>query len=369
VSGPAGALERLPIGAAVVSSERLVAANDRFARILRTTPDRLAGMPLGDLLAPDDATELAGRITGAVREGSEVADAGPDDDEAAPATWMPVAGVAPDTAPWTGQLTVGEGVASEAGQGRIALLVPGHPPLEITPGQAPENQPGPQGPWDRFELDRVLSHDARGGLRGVKSFLTLLERDLGDALAGQAAEFYGTAAAAAGRTDQMLERLVALLRLSIRPLTLAPVPVESVLTDAVSRSLDTFPGDEPGLVAGPLPTVWANRMLLVELLGELITNARKFADGPVDVRLTAEETGRWVELVLHDDGPGVDPDLVEDAFSPFRLLQPKGRYPGVGMGLPMVREGFRAQGGACRIESTAGPGTTVRARLALASSS
>jgi signal transduction histidine kinase len=208
----------------------------------------------------------------------------------------------------------------------------------------------------------------------VKSFLTLLERDLGDALAGQAAEFYTTAASAATRTDLMLERLVALLRLSIRPISLAPLAVEDVLVDAVARSTEIFPGDPPGLVAGPLPMVWANRTLLVDALAELLTNARKFADGPVEVQLTADQQGRWVYLRLHDDGPGVDPDLAEDAFTPFRLLQPKGRYPGVGMGLPTVRESMRAQGGHCRIEAapTPGPetsGTTVVIRLALATPS
>lgn len=360
MSGPAGALERLPVGAAVVSGDRLVAANDAFARIVRSTPDQLAGIPLPDLLAPDAADELIGRIT------SEGDPAEPDADETDEPAWRDVAGIAPDTAPWTGQLTVGDGVASDTGPGRIALLVPGRPTLEIAPGGQPTATRGPRGSWDRFELDRVLSHDARGGLRGVKSFLTLLERDLGDNLTGQAAEFFGTAAAAATRTDQMLERLVALLRLSTRPLALAPVAIESVLVDAVGRSIETFPGEEPRLVAGSLPSVWANRTLLVEALGELLTNARKFADGPVEVHLTAELSGRWVEVLLRDDGPGVDPDLVEDAFSPFRLLQPKGRYPGVGMGLPVVRESFRAQGGACRIDPSGGPGTTVRARLALA---
>jgi nitrogen-specific signal transduction histidine kinase len=370
VSGAAGALERLPIGAAVVTDEQLVAANDAFARVLRTTPDRLAGTRLGDLLAPEDAELLVRRLT-ADPDVAHLADPDPGDGDgdpppAAEPAWLPVAGVAPDTAPWTGQLTVGDGVGSEAGAGCIALLVPGSPTLSIsTTGQEPPLA-GPDGPWDRIELDRVLSHDARGGLRGVKSFLTLLERELGDALAGQSAEFYATAASAATRTDLMLERLVALLRLSIRPLTLTPVAVEDVLLDVVTRSTDAFPGEAPALVAGSLPRVWANRTLLVEALAELVTNARKFADGPVELRLTAEQVGRWAYLCLHDDGPGVEPSLAEDAFTPFRLLQPKGRYPGVGMGLPTVRESLRAQGGHCWIDASDGPGTTVRCRLALA---
>jgi signal transduction histidine kinase len=65
-----------------------------------------------------------------------------------------------------------------------------------------------------------------------------------------------------------------------------------------------------------------------------------------------------------DDGPGIEPRLAEDAFRLYRLLQPKGRYPGIGMGLPLARRRIEVQGGRLWIEAAEGRGTTVVLRLA-----
>jgi signal transduction histidine kinase len=104
----------------------------------------------------------------------------------------------------------------------------------------------------------------------------------------------------------------------------------------------------------------------VEAVTELVTNARKFADGAVHIAIDATPIGGWTYVRLRDDGPGVEPQLAEDAFLPFRLLQPKGRFPGVGMGLPLCRQILRAHGGRCWIEALEPPGASLALRLATA---
>lgn len=67
--------------------------------------------------------------------------------------------------------------------------------------------------------------------------------------------------------------------------------------------------------------------------------------------------GAYVEIACTDTGPGMTPDVLARAFEPFFTTRPVGQ--GSGLGLPQVH-GFAAQsGGAARLESAAGAGTTV----------
>lgn len=67
--------------------------------------------------------------------------------------------------------------------------------------------------------------------------------------------------------------------------------------------------------------------------------------------------GAYVEIACTDTGPGMTPDVLARAFEPFFTTRPVGQ--GSGLGLPQVH-GFAAQsGGAARLESVVGAGTTV----------
>jgi signal transduction histidine kinase len=67
--------------------------------------------------------------------------------------------------------------------------------------------------------------------------------------------------------------------------------------------------------------------------------------------------GNYVVLSIRDSGTGMEKATLERAFEPFFTTKDIGS--GSGLGLPMV-QGFAAQsGGAVRIRSTPGKGTTV----------
>lgn len=359
IGDSAAVLDALPLGAGVLDDGVLAAVNAAFCQVLRADREQLIGRPLTDLLGPEETATFTARLHGATTE----PDASEEVESDKERLWSDVAGVAPDGAPWIGELAVAEAVDPAH---RVVLLAVTGPPIMVEGHPAEVGERAHACPWESLELDRILSHDVRGGLRGVNSFLTLLGRELGDDRTQQVAEYLDTAAAAGSRTDIMVERLVNLLRLSLRQVTLAPTPLTDLLDAAVSRSVDQLSGHAPTLEAEALPTVWASRPLLLDCLTELVTNARKFAERPITLRVSATTTGPWAYLRFDDDGPGVEPNLAEDAFLPFRLLQPKGRFPGVGMGLPLCRQITRAHGGLCRIEPHEPPGATVVLRLATA---
>jgi two-component system sensor histidine kinase PhoQ len=98
---------------------------------------------------------------------------------------------------------------------------------------------------------------------------------------------------------------------------------------------------------------------LMEVLGNLLDNACKWCRQKV--RLAARRPEAGLELTVEDDGPGMDPTLVE------RLLERGARadetVPGHGIGLAMVRDIVTAYAGRIAIERSALGGAAVIVRF------
>lgn len=128
------------------------------------------------------------------------------------------------------------------------------------------------------------------------------------------------------------------------------------------------------------PNVWPVRVDANELdlaLVNLALNAHDAMPSGGELRLRACNAeaadkeglqnlapGDYVLLTVSDDGMGMDPALVEHAFEPFFTTKNVGQGPG--LGLSQVH-GFATQaGGAARLASTPGVGTTVSLLLPVA---
>jgi PAS domain S-box-containing protein len=123
------------------------------------------------------------------------------------------------------------------------------------------------------------------------------------------------------------------------------------LTTSVSPDLpDTLLGDEPRL-----------RQILINLLG----NAIKFTDsGSVQVRL-ARIDDQWWAMEVRDTGSGIPADARQYIFEPFRQVDGSitREYRGTGLGLSIVKSLVELMGGAIRLESEVGRGSTFTLTL------
>ena len=109
---------------------------------------------------------------------------------------------------------------------------------------------------------------------------------------------------------------------------------------------------------------------LRQILLNLITNAIKFTEPGGTIHVNAERAGDGICLRVADTGIGIASENLPRVFDPFFQVDQGGtrKYPGVGLGLSIVRDAVLAMNGETGIESEQGKGTTLTITLPCADS-
>jgi signal transduction histidine kinase len=103
-----------------------------------------------------------------------------------------------------------------------------------------------------------------------------------------------------------------------------------------------------------LPVLMMQRGHLMEVLVNLIQNAREAIVGKGQIRITARSDQDHVVIVtVADDGPGIPKAKLDKIFQPYFTTKEKG----TGLGLSIVKHNIELYGGTVRVESELGKGT------------
>jgi len=89
---------------------------------------------------------------------------------------------------------------------------------------------------------------------------------------------------------------------------------------------------------------------IIQVLRNLLANARSFSPPDGAVLIDCRQDGRWIELTISDQGPGI-PEGKEDAiFGRFYSDRPEGEKFGThsGLGLSISKQIIEAHGGSIR---------------------
>lgn len=213
------------------------------------------------------------------------------------------------------------------------------------------------------EFAFFLSHELRQPLASIRANLTLLDEELPDA----------TRRAARARLERAAQQMEALIEaelqvahLSRKEETWRPVPLRSVVGEALSV-LEAELRDARACVAvGDLPLVDGHPLQLQQLFVNLLRNAVLYRRHEVPLRVDvhgerAGSPGR-VRIRIADNGRGFRPDQAERIFELFE----RGGFaegPGVGLGLAICRRIAVRHGGWVTAAGAEGTGAVFEVEL------
>jgi signal transduction histidine kinase len=150
-------------------------------------------------------------------------------------------------------------------------------------------------------------------------------------------------------------------------LALHPEPVDpDVLIEEVVRSFDVAATTAGVTVRtelpADLPILDVDPVRIREVLANLLGNAIRHTPAGGSVTVTASIADPWLEVLVADTGPGIDPAVLPNVFDRFVKTAGSG---GSGLGLAIARSLALAHGGTLDVAATGSAGTTFRLRLPL----
>lgn len=216
-----------------------------------------------------------------------------------------------------------------------------------------------------------MSHELRTPLHVVLGYSGLL---LDDAFGELTAEQRDGLERIERNGSTLLELINETLSLSRLDAGEVPVEIERVnlgeLFERVAAEggvpVDTRGVDYQTAIADDLPLVESDQGKLEVIVRNLLSNAFKFTtQGHVILRARATDDG--VEFTITDTGEGIEPDVQQFVFEPFRQgADPlTRRVGGAGLGLHLVRRYVELLGGNVSLESELSEGSTFKVSLPL----
>jgi signal transduction histidine kinase len=116
--------------------------------------------------------------------------------------------------------------------------------------------------------------------------------------------------------------------------------------------------------SGPC-VAWADANRIEQVVGNLLSNARKYGDAEAEIRIDVEGRDEEVEVTVTNRGRGIGPEEVPTLFQRFMRSKASraSNIAGMGLGLYICKGIVDAHGGRIWVEST--PGETTRFHFTL----
>lgn len=211
-----------------------------------------------------------------------------------------------------------------------------------------------------YELNQfahVASHDMKEPLRMISNYSQLLERNLSSELSDVNKEYLFYINDGARRMMNVIQSLLQLSKINATQKK-TNIDMEEVL-DEVKRALKFNIEEKQAIIrSGELPTIFGDRVHIVQLIQNLVGNAIKYNKNKgAMVEISCTNQGANYQFEIADNGIGIAPQYREKVFIIFQRLHSRYEYEGTGIGLAICKKIVDSLGGKIWIEDSPLGGT------------
>jgi signal transduction histidine kinase len=207
----------------------------------------------------------------------------------------------------------------------------------------------------------VASHDLQEPLRMITGFLSRLEDKYSEKLDGKAKQYIHFAMDGAKRMRTLILDLLEFSRVGKHEEKLQEIELMDLLfglKQVFESQLQETGGDI--ILPKSLPAIKGYPYPLRQIFQNLISNAIKYhREGlPPQVEIHFEESGKFWQFSVKDNGIGIEDEYREKIFEIFHRLRQNNMLKGTGIGLAIVKKNVAHLGGEITLVSTPGKGST-----------
>ena len=214
----------------------------------------------------------------------------------------------------------------------------------------------------RAEFLAMVSHELRTPLATVRGSVSTLLDDNSGLHPAEVRQFHRIIFEQTDRMRALIADLLDVARIETGALTVAPEPTNLAVLTAEAGNAFRISGYEQVLhidIPPDLPWIMADRLRIVQVLGNLLCNAARHSPDSSTIRVSAVVDGLHAAITVSDDGAGLAADSLPRLFRKFSRIEDDGKRGDTGLGLAVCRGIVEAHGGRIWAESD-GPGLGAR---------
>ena len=204
----------------------------------------------------------------------------------------------------------------------------------------------------------VSSHDLKEPLRMITSFLQLLQRRYADKLDQDANDFINFAVEGAKRMNNMINDLLDYSRIGSTEIEFEYLEAEKIVETVLTNLEPLIEETKAVIKYDPLPLIYANEQMMIQLFQNLIGNALKYHRETPEILISAIKEEDEYIFSIKDNGIGINPNHLGRIFTIFQRLHSREDYEGTGIGLAISLRILQKHHGKIWAESELGKGTT-----------
>jgi nitrogen fixation/metabolism regulation signal transduction histidine kinase len=212
------------------------------------------------------------------------------------------------------------------------------------------------------EVARRLAHEIKNPLTPIQLSAERLQMKLSEKLSGGDADMLSRSTQTIINQVQAMKRMVD----DFRDYSRLPAPVLAPLdlNELVGEVLGLYESSSAKLnvsLGVALPAVFGDATQLRQIIHNLLRNAEDALESRADavIDLVTSVSGRYVQLLIGDNGPGFPVELLPRIFEPYVTTKAKG----TGLGLPIVKKIVEEHLGTIEISNAPEGGARITIRL------
>ncbi len=214
----------------------------------------------------------------------------------------------------------------------------------------------------RAEFLAMVSHELRVPLTSIKGSAATVLSSAADLDPAVVHQFFRIIEDQADHMHDLVSDLLDVARIETGTMAVSPEPADVTVLVERARSVFVSTGGKNNLainIPSDLPLVMADRRRIVQVLGNLLSNAARHSSESSGIGVTAERQDVYIAVSVDDEGRGIPAESLPNLFRKFSRVQSEEQGGDTGLGLAICKGIVEAHGGRIWAESD-GPGLGAR---------
>ena len=213
----------------------------------------------------------------------------------------------------------------------------------------------------RAEFLGMVSHELRTPLTSIRGSAVTLRESANTLDPAEMVQFVRIIETQANRMHELISELLDVARIETGSLSVTPEPADVVVLVDEARNTFLSGGGRDNVsidLETNLPWVMADKWRIVQVLGNLLSNAARYSHESSVIRVSAALDDGYVAVSVVDEARGLSPERIPYLFRKFARIngnEGEREITGSGLGLAICKGIVEAHGGRIWAES-GGPG-------------